>query len=66
MKISRRCRSSDEVLGDTPAGRLHKALVEPGKAAAVFPAGLQIADPGMAGFGAQVRDEPAARAGARR
>ena len=28
----------------------------PGKAAAVFPASLQIHDPGMAGFGAQVRD----------
>ncbi len=46
----------NEVLGSTPAGRLHKALVEPGKAAAVFQASLRIFDPGMAAFGAQVRD----------
>ena len=46
----------NEVLGATPAGRLHKALVEPGKAAAVFPASLRIFDPGMTAFGAQVRD----------
>ena len=46
----------NEVLGNTPAGRMHKAIVEPGKAAAVFPASLQIHDPGMAGFFAQVRD----------
>ena len=46
----------DQILGDTPAGRLHKSLVVPGKAASVFQAGLQIFDPGMAGFGAQVRD----------
>ena len=44
------------VLGDTPSGRLHKALVAPGKAAAVFEASLQIFDPGMSAFGAQVRD----------
>ncbi len=39
------------MLGDTPAGRLHKSLVVPGKAASVFQAGLQIFDPGMAVFG---------------
>jgi len=44
-----------EVLGNTPAGRLHKAIVEPGKAAAVFPAALPLHDPGMAGFFVQVR-----------
>jgi zinc protease len=44
-----------QVLADAPAGRLYKSLVEPGKAAAVFPAGLQLQDPGMFGFAAQVR-----------
>jgi zinc protease len=46
----------NEVLGNAPAGRMHKAIVEPGKAAAVFQVSLQIRDPGMAGFFAQVRD----------
>ncbi|HEU5137755.1 MAG TPA: pitrilysin family protein [Steroidobacteraceae bacterium] len=46
----------NEIIGDTPSGRLHKALVAPGKAASVFNAGLQIFDPGMVAFGAQVRD----------
>jgi len=46
----------NEVLGNTPAGRMHKALVVPGKAAGVFQAVLQIHDPGMSGFFAQVRD----------
>jgi zinc protease len=31
-----------QVLADAPAGRLHKELVEKGKAAAVFPAGLML------------------------
>jgi zinc protease len=44
-----------EVLGNAPAGRLYKAIVEPGKAAQVFPATLPLHDPGMAGFFAQVR-----------
>jgi zinc protease len=44
------------VLADAPAGRLYKALVTPGKAAAVFPAQLQLQDAGMVGFAAQVRD----------
>ena len=44
------------VLADAPAGRLYKALVEPGKAAAVFPAQLQLQDASMAGFATQVRD----------
>ena len=46
----------NEIMGNAPAGRLHKALVETGKAAAVFQASLQIRDPGMAGYFAQVRD----------
>ena len=45
----------NEVLGNSPAGRLHKALVEPGKAAGVMQMGLQIRDPGMTFYGAQVR-----------
>jgi zinc protease len=44
------------ILGDTPSGRLHKSLVVTGKAASVFQASLQIFDPGMTAFGAQVRD----------
>ena len=44
------------ILADAPAGRLYKALVEPGKAAAVFPAQLQLHDAGMIGFATQVRD----------
>ena len=43
-----------EVLGNAPAGRLHKALVESGKAAAVLNVGMQNRDPGMLLFGAQV------------
>src|SRR5688572_5910778 len=46
-----------QVMADAPAGRLHKELVEKGKAAGVFPAALQLRDPGMFGFGAQVRAE---------
>ena len=51
-----RADDSRRVLADAPAGCLYKALVEPGKAAAVFPAQIQLQDPGMAGFAAQVRD----------
>jgi zinc protease len=46
-----------QVLADSPSGRLHKVLVEKGKAAGVFPAGLQLQDPGVFAFGAQVRAE---------
>ena len=46
-----------QVLADAPAGRLYKELVEKGKAAAVFPASLQLQNPGMFGFGTQVRTE---------
>ena len=35
----------NEIMGNAPAGRLHKALVETGKAAAVFQASLQISVP---------------------
>jgi len=46
----------NEIMGNAPAGRLHKLLVETGKASAVFAGSLQIRDPGMAYFGAQVRN----------
>ena len=54
------------ILGDTPTGRLHKALVETGKAAQVFSFGQTGYAPGLHMFGAvvkagqpleQVRDE---------
>jgi zinc protease len=44
-----------QVLGDTPSGRLHKALVEPKKASSVFGFDFQWHDPTMAVFGAEVR-----------
>jgi len=36
-----------DVLGDTPAGRLHHALVEPGKAAGIGAAKYELHDPGL-------------------
>jgi zinc protease len=45
------------VLGDTPSGRLHKALVETGKAASVSGYGYQLREPGMLIFQAEVRKE---------
>jgi zinc protease len=46
-----------QILTDAPTGRLYKELVETGKAAAVFPAGLQLQEPGMFGVAAQVRED---------
>jgi zinc protease len=46
-----------QVMADSPAGRLYKEIVEKGKAAGVFPAALQLREPGMFGFGTQVRAE---------
>jgi len=45
-----------EVLGDNPSGRLYKALVEPKKAARAYGYNLQLQDPGMLVFGAQLRE----------
>jgi zinc protease len=45
------------VLGDVPAGRLHKALVETQKAASAGGFSLQVREPGMALFTATVRKE---------
>ena len=46
-----------QVMGDTPTGRLHKNLVETQKAANIFGAPLQLADPGLLVFAAQVRSD---------
>jgi zinc protease len=43
-----------QVLGDTPSGRLHKALVDTKKAAFVFPFVNATKEPGLAIFGAQL------------
>ena len=42
------------VMGDTPSGRLYKALVETKKASAVFPFAASTKEPGFILFGAQV------------
>jgi zinc protease len=46
-----------EILGDSPSGRLYKALVEPKKAARVNSDTYQLRDPGVALFSAEVRKE---------
>jgi zinc protease len=43
------------ILGDTPSGRLHKALVETKKASSVFGFDFQQKEPGVSIFGAEVR-----------
>jgi zinc protease len=45
------------VLGDTPAGRLHKGLVEAKQASQTFGGNFQLHDPGTAYFAAQVRQD---------
>ncbi|HEY2972494.1 MAG TPA: pitrilysin family protein [Pyrinomonadaceae bacterium] len=44
-----------QIVGDTPSGRLHKALVETKKASSVFGFDFQWHDPTLAIFGAEVR-----------
>ncbi|HVF26916.1 MAG TPA: pitrilysin family protein [Pyrinomonadaceae bacterium] len=46
-----------QVLGDTPSGRLHKALVESKKASTVLGFNFQLREPGVTLLGAQVRQE---------
>ncbi len=46
-----------EILADTPSGRIYKALVETGKATAVFGGAYQLHDPGLALFAAQTRKD---------
>ena len=45
------------ILGDTPSGRLHKALVETGKASSAFSFGWQLHDPGAMVVAAEVRTD---------
>jgi zinc protease len=45
------------VLADTPAGRLHKSLVETKKASSVFGFSFQLKEPGVLLFGVEVRKE---------
>ncbi len=42
------------VLGDTPSGRLHRALVDAGLASGSFASAWSLAEPGVALFGAQL------------
>ena len=53
-------------LGDTPAGRLHKGLVETKQASQVFGGDFQLHDPGTAYFAAQVRQDQSLDTRARR
>ncbi len=46
-----------QILGDTPTGRMHKALVESGKATQVFCDPLQLKDPSYIVFGARLRGD---------
>ncbi len=43
-----------QVLGDSPSGRLHQALVQPGLAASAFAGAWALADPGVLIAGAQL------------
>jgi zinc protease len=45
------------ILGDTPSGRLHEALVETKKAASVFGFAFPLREPGVMFFGAELRTE---------
>ncbi|SEU31807.1 zinc protease [Stigmatella erecta] len=45
-----------QVLGDTPSGRLYKALVEPRKAVRASASNLQLQDPGVLIFNTQLRE----------
>jgi len=46
-----------QILGDTPTGRLHRALVQKGIASSVWGAERQLHDPGYMYFGAQLGKE---------
>lgn len=46
-----------DVLGNTPSGRLYKALVESKKGSSVWASGFQLKDPGLAYIAAEVRKE---------
>jgi zinc protease len=44
-----------QILGDTPSGRLHKALVESKKASSISGSTIQLHDPGVVFFSAELR-----------
>jgi zinc protease len=46
-----------EILSNTPAGRLHKSLVETNKASSVYGYGYQLREPGVLVLGAEVRKQ---------
>ncbi len=46
---------ASDILGDTPNGRMHQALVATGKAAQVFAFNIDVRDPGFVIFGAVVK-----------
>lgn len=46
-----------QILGDTPSGRLYKALVETKKASGVYGFAFQLREPGVIFLGAEVRQE---------
>lgn len=46
-----------QILGNTPAGRLHKSLVETKKASSIFGVPFQLKEPGYGVFNAEVRKE---------
>jgi len=46
-----------QIIGDSPSGRAHKRLVEPGVASAVYAESLAMAEPGVILFGAQFSAE---------
>jgi zinc protease len=46
-----------EIMGDTPTGRLHKALVETRQAASIFAFPLALKEPGLVMFGAQLPND---------
>lgn len=46
-----------QILGDTPSGRLYKALVETKKASRVYGFAFQLREPGVVLLGAEVRQE---------
>ena len=51
------CDVLAQILGDSPSGRLHKALVQTNKASRVFGFNYQLRDPGVAMIGAEIRKQ---------
>lgn len=51
------CDILAQILGDSPSGRLHKALVQTNKASRVFGFNYQLRDPSVAMLGAEIREQ---------